>query len=189
MKTSPCPKDYFKRKPYTVHRKSGASYKVRGKCIPSTRAPGKRSQRRSDWVQKVNQHKRRSRQLAVKAYAGVAPTNCPKGQILRDGYVMKRGVIVPPTCIKDRGNPGKGTDRIGPLKKGTLGQYGYEHVRSMSKDQRETALTQAVKQLGWLPVWRKLNAIHVLTKNTHPSLSRIFSQDRNWVKNTFSTHQ
>ena len=75
--------------------------------------------------------------------------------------------------------PGPG---IGPLRKGDLAQFGYQHVTSMSAAKRREALALAVKAYGSLTVRRKLNAVYVYTRNTAPASSAIFKADRNWVK-------
>jgi hypothetical protein len=116
---------------------------------------------------------------------------CPKSSIPRKSYVRiisKTGkrVYVPTSCIPDVGNPGKRTQPgIGPLRKGTLGKYGYETVKKLDEMERRRALEKAVKALGSLTVWRKLNAIYVYTKHTDPVASSIYNADRNWIKATY----
>ena len=48
---------------------------------------------------------------------------CKRGEIKKAGYTTKRGVQVPPTCIKDRGAPGKGPKVIPKLKEGAMMGY------------------------------------------------------------------
>jgi len=74
-------------------------------------------------------------------------------------------------------------DRIGPLRKGSLSRHGYGTSKSASA--RHRALAKAVKAEGALAVFRKLNAVMVLNKNTNPSVSAKFKADRNWVKRTY----
>jgi len=114
---------------------------------------------------------------------------CPRGQILRSAYTRTRkGKVtrVAAGCIKDVGNPGKGLASgepgIGPLRKGELGRFGYDNVRSMSEGRRHLALARAVRVYGPLSLFRKLNAIYVYTRNTSPASSVIFKADRDWVK-------
>jgi len=123
--------------------------------------------------------------------------SCPDGSILRQGYIatrknktlvgrlLKRGTTyrVPATCIKNRGQPGKGPAVIGPLKKGDLTSKGYS--ASDSASQRHAALAQAVGAYGRLSTLRKLNAIAVLNKTTAPTRAKTFKTDRNWVKKTY----
>lgn len=122
---------------------------------------------------------------------------CPSGKVLRSGYtatrkkktfigrLFKRGTTyrVGPTCIKNRGAPGKGPAVIGPLKKGALTDKGYDSTESA--DQRHAALAKAVGAYGRLSTLRKLNAVAVLNKNTSPARSKTFKADRNWVKKTY----
>jgi hypothetical protein len=122
---------------------------------------------------------------------------CPPGKILRQGYVatrknkslvgrlLKRGTTyrVGPSCIKNKGAPGKGPAVIGPLQKGDLTSKGYAAADSAS--QRHAALAKAVGAYGRLSTLRKLNAIAVLNKTTSPARAKTFKTDRNWVKKTY----
>jgi len=117
---------------------------------------------------------------------------CSRGTIRRNSYTRKsasgKKIYIPSSCSKDVGLPGKGFKGEGPgigqLEEGELSTFGYEHVVNMSTADRHSALTKAVKEYGWLTVFRKLNAVYVLTKNTSPAASIIFLRDRNWVRRT-----
>jgi hypothetical protein len=117
--------------------------------------------------------------------------NCPNGFVTRKAYVRhtKRGTRrVPAGCIKDRGQPGKGTRRspgIGPLRKGDLSKYGYKNVVRLSASQRREALRKAIKEYGALTTWRKLNAVHVYSRYTAPESSHVFKLDMDWIRSTF----
>lgn len=136
---------------------------------------------------------------------------CPKGYILRRGYtrkfkpsvkssgftVRRKGTVytvrpkantirVPPSCIKDRGLPGKGSIEgkgFGKLRKGELIKYGYQY--RLSDSLRQSALKKAIKRYGQLSVYRKLDAVAKLSLRTAPDASKIFSRDRNWVRDNF----
>jgi hypothetical protein len=135
---------------------------------------------------------------------------CPPGTIMRKGYtrkfrqsitksgftVRRKGklytvrpkkdmVYVPPACIKDRGLTGKGPANgqgFGKLRKGELIKYGYQY--RLSDRLREKALEKAIKAYGALTVFHKLDAVAKLSSRTAPDASRIFAQDRNWVRET-----
>ena len=115
---------------------------------------------------------------------------CPRGMIRRNSYTRRsssgKKTSVPSSCIKDVGVSGKGFQGegsgIGQLEEGELSKFGYEDVVNMSTADRHAALTKAVKEYGWLTVFRKLNAVYILTKNTSPATSIIFLRDRNWVR-------
>lgn len=138
---------------------------------------------------------------------------CPSGYILRapykrgfrtttrkSGYNVKRGnktihiypvktnsIIVKATCIKNRGKPGKGPtsgNGIGPLKEGELKKYGYNVHKST--EERHRSLKQAILEYGALSVFRKLNAVAVLTKRTAPEAHKIFLEDREWVQKNYT---
>lgn len=136
---------------------------------------------------------------------------CPKGYILRKGYTRRfrksiansgytvrrkgtvyvakpkiRSITVKPGCIRNRGLPGKGPvegEGIGKLRKGDLIKYGYQY--RLSDLAREKALKKAINVYGPLSVFHKLDAVSKLSTRTAPDASRIFSRDRNWVKDTF----
>ena len=137
--------------------------------------------------------------------------NCPQGYIKRRGYtrkyrpnvtqsgftVRRKGKIytvkpttnsiqVPATCIINRGLPGKGPkegEGIGKLRKGELIKYGYQY--RLSNSLRQGALKRAIKKIGPLSVYRKLNAVAKLSTRTAPDASTVFSRDRNWVRNNY----
>ena len=63
---------------------------------------------------------------------------CPQGQILRVGYSYekKKTVNVKPTCIIDKGKPGKGLKLFEIPKEdiGLLSDYGYSLKKTMMKE-------------------------------------------------------
>jgi hypothetical protein len=136
---------------------------------------------------------------------------CPKGYILRKGYtrryrpdikesgftVRRKGTVftvrpttntitVSPSCIKNRGLPGKGPregEGIGKLRKGELIKYGYQY--RLSDSLRHSALKRAIDRYGALSIYRKLDAVSKLSLRTAPDASEVFSKDRDWIKNNF----
>lgn len=114
--------------------------------------------------------------------------SCKKGEIMRKGYTRKSYTkrdgtkiekkYIKPVCIKDKGLKGKG-EQLFKLRRGTLSKYGYS--LSLKAESRRKALAKAIKGEGALPVYRKLNALYILQKNTNPINSRKFYYDRNWV--------
>ena len=129
--------------------------------------------------------------ITLKSLIEMNTKRCPRGMIRRNSYTRSsasgKKTRVPSSCIKDVGVSGKGFKGEGPgigqLEEGELSTFGYEHVAPRTR--RHSALTKAVKEYGWLTVFRKLNAVYVLTKNTSPATSHIFFRDRNWVKRSF----
>ncbi len=105
---------------------------------------------------------------------------CKKGKILRKSYTKKNGTKVKSTCIKDLGLQGKGPIILPKLQQGTLTKFGYSSKNSNIK--RRTSLKKAVKKYTKPAVIHKLNAISTLTKNTNPTLSKIYKQDMVFVQ-------
>ena len=181
----------YHRRSYTTKRGSRISKTyVRGVCIKSTRAPQFRGKKRSQWSKKVQRKLRKSHEMARKLYGSQGYyRRSYRRKSYRKGSKKMKGVvvgqtIVPPKCIKSRGSPGKGPDLIGPLMKGTLTKFGY-HAKDSTGKRRE-ALTKAVEAYGWLPVFRKLNAVATLSKNTNSQISKTMRGDSRWVRATFS---
>ena len=66
---------------------------------------------------------------------------------------------------------------------GYLSQHGYVDVKKKTKLSRHRALMRVFRS-GEPPLrlFRRLHALVILIKNKDPKLSRIFKEDRNWVK-------
>ena len=113
---------------------------------------------------------------------------CPKGSISRKGYTyVKKStgkkIKVKPSCIKSKGIRSKGskTQRVLPvLKKGSLTKFGY--YTNDTDYERHKSLKKALKEYGYSSVIKKLNAIKLLTRNTNPKNSKIYSKDLKWVQ-------
>lgn len=68
------------------------------------------------------------------------------------------------------------------LKPGALSMFGYEDIAKKSELARHRALLKAIR-FGEPPLslYRRLNALMVLTKRTQPKLSKIYRMDRDWI--------
>ena len=66
---------------------------------------------------------------------------------------------------------------------GYLSQHGYVDVKKKTKLSRHRALMWVFRS-GESPLrlFRRLHALVILFKNKDPKLSKIFKEDRNWVK-------
>jgi len=66
---------------------------------------------------------------------------------------------------------------------GYLSQHGYVDVKKKTKLSRHRALMRVFRS-GEPPLrlFRRLHALVILFKNKDPKLSKIFKEDRNWVK-------
>jgi hypothetical protein len=172
-----CPRGSIRRKSYT-RRSTGK--RVSAKCIKAQSQSGRK--------RSVEDRKYLSRRKSIqrKASKKFGTPKCGKGEIVREGYRRTsrgKAVWVPPTCIKDVGNPGHGT-QLFRLEKDVLAKFGYEDVKSMSEKARHTALNKALKELKPLSLYRRLVALSTLNKNTNASLSRLFKNDAEWLKST-----
>jgi hypothetical protein len=121
-----------------------------------------------------------------------ALSKCPTGFIKRNSYVRKtrkgKKILIPEQCIRNIGREGKGFRNgpgIGTLRKGELSKFGYSNVQTMNLSDRRAALDKAIKAYGSLSVWRKLNAVHIYTRNLSPLTSKIFKDDMDWVRKTY----
>jgi hypothetical protein len=142
----------------------------------------------------------------------VGTVGCAKGMIRRKGYtrrystgIRRRGytvrrktgtqyrvypekthMVVKSACIKNRGLPGKGPREgkgIGKLDKGKLSKYGYSYHDPWYT--RHESLKKAIKAYTALDVYHKLDAVAKYTTRTAPAASRVFAEDRNWVRSKF----
>ena len=175
-----CKQGEIYRTSYTRTRKNGKTVRIRGTCIRSTSSYSKPYTVSHVAMRGFPISKRRLKHA------------CATGYKPRQAYVRitKKGsrIHVPEHCIKDRRKPGSrftGSRGIGPLRKGELSKYGYQHVNMLTREQRHEALRKAIHEFGSLGVWRKLNAIFVYTKHTSPETSRLFREDRDWITNEF----
>jgi len=101
---------------------------------------------------------------------------CPSGQVLRFGSTRKKGRrSTRKLCV-----PG-----IGKLKEGQLAKFGYTDVVHKTTEVRRAALDKAVKEFGPLSVFRKLNAVYVYTRKSAKESSKIFKEDRDWIKGKY----
>ena len=66
---------------------------------------------------------------------------------------------------------------------GYLSHHGYVDVKKKTKLSRHRALMRVFRS-GESPLrlFRRLHALVILFKNKDPKLSKIFKEDRNWVK-------
>lgn len=125
---------------------------------------------------------------------------CGPNKVYRTAYTRKNGTRVAGACIQDRKQallrlrrtrhvPAKGFrgpgSGIGTLRKGELAPFGYSRVAELSVSNRHAALRKAVGAYGSLSVWRKLNAVAVYTRRTASGVSRLFKEDRDWIRATF----
>lgn len=192
-----CPEGYVRRKGYT---RKNTGTRVKGACIRSTR---------SSKAPLPTMNRQKARLAAVLGTRKV----CPPGKIARAAYVRRvsrnisrkgyskttksgktirvypksKSIFVPAACVKDTGKPGKlapGAPAIGPLRPGELKKYGYSYKLSVTD--RRAALQKAVKAYGALGTYRKLNAVSKLTSRTSPEASARFTEDRNWIRTTYS---
>ena len=157
-----CPSGYVKRKGYT--RKNTGKH-IKGICIRST----------SPYASKP-ESPRKTRKA------------CPPGKSPRAGYTRhvtkangsRQTIRVKSACVK--GSVSK-VQSIGPLRKGELQRFGYGY--KLPESTRHSSLSAAIKQLGALDVYRKLDAVAKLSATANPQSSRVFADDRDWVRSHY----
>lgn len=197
-----CPHGYHKRSAYTSKR----GHRVGPRCV---KAQTVYQESRKNYTRRALG--RQQRRLASIAKSGSSRRHCPRGQVLRKGYVRKfdqsilhKGytvkrmngkqyrifperstVYVKPTCVKDRGLPGTilPGEGFGPLRKGELKKHGY--IYDEGRFERHAALKKAIHEFGALGVYHKLDAVAKLSKRTVPEASRVFRADREWVRSHY----
>jgi hypothetical protein len=71
-----------------------------------------------------------------------------------------------------------------PIRKGSqLRQFGYGVHKSAKT--RQLALRKATKKYGKLSVFRKLNALAILSKRVNKPNSQVYLQDREYIKKMY----
>jgi hypothetical protein len=162
-----CPSGYVKRKGYT--RKNTGKH-IKAICIRST----------SPYSSKPT---RRSRKA------------CPPGKSPRAAYTRqltkangsRETIRVKSACVKGSASKvksiGYANQRIGPLRKGELQRFGYSY--KLPESIRHSSLRGAIKQLGALDVYRKLDAVAKLSATANPQSSRAFATDRDWIRSHY----
>lgn len=116
---------------------------------------------------------------------------CPSRFITRKGYYRKsyrkksgvrvKAKYIPPVCSVGLTKYGK-RKIIPPLNKGTLGRYGYSI--NVNTESRHRSLRNAIKDLGALSVFRKLNVVATFNKS-RPDIKKVFIKDRDWVRDKY----
>lgn len=199
-KRSTCPKGTIERRGYTAKR-GGKTIRVRSSCIHATSASGKK--RSPMDLAKIAERERIHRKISKK-YGSI---RCPPGTIERVGftrsatkrraYTRRDGTRVRattvhasetgPTCVSDRGLPGKGTFRIPTvLERGDLKKYGYSNVKSLPRSERHSILREIIRDIrNPLSLFRKLNILATYNRNQDPSASKIFKDDATWVRENY----
>ena len=99
--------------------------------------------------------------------------------IRRRGYTRKDGTRVKSTRYraKNLGHRGRGP-KIFKLKPGGLPGY---HARNSTRA-RHAALHRILMTTPAATVWHRVHALSILTKRTHPNLSRVYSMNARYIK-------
>lgn len=161
-----CPVGYVKRKGFT--RKNTGRY-VKAICIKST-SPYPVSSKKATRSKKAR---------------------CPPGKIPRRSFTRRVGskvVHVSSSCVtptkEQKAAEAEYTEHpaeaIGPLRKGELGRFGYGY--KLPESVRHSSIRKAIKELGALNLYRKLDAVAKLTVTTSPKASATFAADRDWIR-------
>ena len=160
-----CPPGYVKRKGYT---RKNTGTRVKGACIRNT----------SPYTTKP-EAKRKSRK------------ECPPGKMPRASYTRRvtkangthQNIYVKSACVKGSASKLPMNQRIGPLRQGELKRFGYSY--KLPESIRYSSLRLAIKSLGPLNVYRKLDAVAKLSATANPDSSRVFSADRDWIRSHY----
>jgi len=112
---------------------------------------------------------------------------CPLGKIERVGYTYKKKgktINVIPTCVSDKGKPGKGPKLIVIPKydSGLLSDYGYS--LQSSYDDRVKAIKKSLKTHDKLKILRHINALRTLQKSNEKYYNKL-SKDLKWIQSHY----
>jgi hypothetical protein len=173
-----CPKNHIVRVGYKT--KTGKN--VKPSCIRSTRY--NKSMKRSDENKLILKKRQSNADKAHSIVGGPSKNNCLPDKLHRSAYKTKKGNYVKSTCVKTKKTPEqikrsqKRTKIL--LRKGTLGRFGYDNLKTLSDKDRHQALEKAIKKLGPLVVMRKVNILLVYSRN-NPQMKKIYENDKKWI--------
>jgi hypothetical protein len=117
-------------------------------------------------------------------------SKCRPGYIRRRSYSKRhwksgKKFKVPSSCIKDRGLKGKGPYILPRPTPGLLTQYGYSHIKSLTKSERRHALRKAIKVHGHNKIIKHLNLIANYIHRTNPTVYKLFKRDQRWISKMY----
>ncbi|AYV81943.1 MAG: hypothetical protein Harvfovirus83_4 [Harvfovirus sp.] len=134
----------------------------------------------------TRERKRRISRAIAEAKRRSANNPCPSGQKKRKSYNRRSRngsrVHVKGRCVSDRGKRAYSPKLIPPLKRGLLGQFGYN--MRQSKEARHRALDKAVKKLGRSEVSKHVRAL-VTLQRWNPSSHDPMLQDFNYLRRKY----
>lgn len=166
-----CSPGFYKRRSFT----SSKGKRIKSTCVTLKKkkkcAPGE--------IMRLPYVRKFGNTVRMKGYMRKTKT----GKVIHIIPKQVKTIRVGATCIKDLGKKGKGTQKIGPLRKGELAKYGYS--TRISRDQRRAALRRAIAKLGSNNVFHKLDAVAKLSVRTDPKRSRTFVADRDWIRKQY----
>ena len=172
--------------PLTIPSSNSGSRSPTPLTIPSSRS---RSGSRNPPPASIHTSRHLSKSVAQGGGTKKAPSSrrmtkslCPSGQVLRFGSTrkLKKGSKKYNRSTRKLCAPG-----IGKLKEGQLAKFGYVNVVHKTTEVRRAALDKAVKEFGALSVFRKLNAVYVYGRRSAKESSKIFKEDRDWIKGKY----
>ena len=102
---------------------------------------------------------------------------CRRGQVRRRGYVTKRGVRVPATCVRDQGSPGKTPSSKKWFPQG-ITVPGW--AKALPRDERRKALKKLTRERSCKGVLADLNAIANVTADRETEVK--MRADRGWLR-------
>jgi len=156
--------------------------------------PSKTAQERKKYLKNLEK-----RTKTAAKHLGQKKPKCKPGEIARNatvvkGYTRANGTHVKKTyrkasCIKDLGKPGekgKGSIIVTP---GLLTKYGYDNVDKIGVSKRRAALRKAVKKEGFREIIARLIAIANYNVRSHPSLSKIFKADQEYISGLYKEYK
>jgi hypothetical protein len=159
---------------------------VKPACIRSTRY--NKSMKRADENKIILAERAKKAKEAYNKVGGPTEKNCLPTKLYRSAYKTKKGTYVKASCVKTKKTPeqiarSKRRTKI-LLRKGTLGKFGYDNLKTLSMKDRHDALARAIEKIGPLVVMRKVNILLVYSRN-NPEMKKIYENDKKWIYNNY----
>jgi len=201
-----CPPGYILRDAY----KTKTGKVVPDRCIKSTSSSNEKiEEKMKKYEKKLERKLEEVNKKIMKEYCNdegcPLDQQCPPGKILRNPYERKsyrkkdgtlvKGSLVLPSCITDRGMPGKGSKKIFiDPNDHLLSEHGYDNVKSLSKSKRQEILVKAIDSLkkkgktemvAFNEIIHRLIGRANLQKKTNPDVYKIFKEDQEFISKMY----
>ncbi len=99
-------------------------------------------------------------------------------------YPESNAIYVEPTCVDAAEIEAEEIESSEPFRKGQLLRYGYNF--RLPRTSRHDALRKSERVYGAAFVHKQLSRAYKLFHKSKPQAAKVFAEDRDWMKTTYS---